>query len=67
MDCSPLDSSVYGISQLRILERVTTSFFGGPSGPKDQTCVSYIGRQILYYWAARQAQNRIYFRVNIHH
>ena len=54
MDCSPLSSSVCGISQARILKWVAVSYSRGPSWPRDQTCVSCIsciGRQILYHWA----------------
>ena len=59
-DCSPAGSSVHGIFQTRILERVAISFSRGSSQPRDQTpvsCVSCIGRGILYYcatWEARQ-------------
>ena len=42
------DPSVHGISQARILEWVATSFSRGSSQPRDQTWVSWIGRQILY-------------------
>ena len=55
MDCSPLDSSVRGIFQARILEWVVISSSRGSSWPRDWTCVSCvscIGRQILYHWAA---------------
>ena len=41
MDCSPPGSSVYGISQARILEWVTVSFSRG-SSPRNQTCISCI-------------------------
>ena len=53
MDCSPPVSSVHGILQARILERVAMPSFKGSSQPKDHTCVSYvscIGRQVLYHW-----------------
>ena len=40
MDCSPLDSSVHGIFQARVLEWVAISFSRGSSQPRDQTCVS---------------------------
>ena len=40
MDCSPPGSSVYGISQVRILEGVANAFSGGSSQPRDQTPVS---------------------------
>ena len=36
MDCSPPGSSVYGISQARILKWVDISFSRGSSGPKGQ-------------------------------
>ena len=48
MGCSPPDSSVHGIIQARILERVAISFYKGPSPPRDHTCISCTGRQILY-------------------
>ena len=40
-------SSVHGISHTRILERVVISFPRGSSQPRDQTCVSGIGRHSL--------------------
>ena len=40
--CSPLGSSVHGISQARILEWVTISFSRGSSQPSGQTCVSFL-------------------------
>ena len=48
MDCSPPGSSVYGISQARILEWVAISFSRRSSQPGYWTCVSCIGRWILY-------------------
>ena len=50
--CSPMDhtlsgSSVPGISQAGILEWDAISFSRGSSQPRDQTCISYIDRQIL--------------------
>ena len=56
MDCSPLGSSVHGISQARILEWVAISFSRGSSRLRDQTCVSCVGRRILYHWATWEAQ-----------
>ena len=55
MDWGPPGSSVHGISQARILEWVAISFSRGSSWPRDQTCVSCIGRWILYHWAIREA------------
>ena len=48
MDCSPLGSSVRGISQARILQWVAISSSRGSSEPRDGNQVSCIGRQILY-------------------
>ena len=39
MDCSPPDSSVYGISQARLLEWVADSFSRGSSQCRDRTQV----------------------------
>ena len=55
MDCSPPGSSVRGIFQARILEWVAISFSRGLTQPRDQTCVSCTGRQMLYHWATREA------------
>ena len=40
MDCSPPESSVHGILQARMLERVAIPFFRGSSQPRDGTWVS---------------------------
>ena len=53
MDCNPPGSSVHGILQSRILESVDIPFSRGSSWPRDWTrvsCVSFIGRRVLYYW-----------------
>ena len=55
MDCSLPGSSVHGISQARTLEWVAVSYSRGSSWPRDQICVSCIGRQILHHWATREA------------
>ena len=52
MDCRPPGSSVHGISQTRKPERVAISSSRGYSRPRDPTrisCVSCIGRPILYH------------------
>ena len=51
MDCSPPGSSVHGISQARILEWVAIFYSRESSWPRDWTCISCIGRQILYHCA----------------
>ena len=53
MDYSLPSFSVHGIFQARILEWVAIPFSRGSSWPRDQTrvsCVSCIGRWILYHW-----------------
>ena len=60
MDCSPPGSSIHGILQARIPEWVAVSFSRGSSQPRDRTrvsCVSCIGRQILYHWATWESPN----------
>ena len=49
MGCSPPGSSVHGIFQARILEWVAISFSRVSSRPRNQTCITCIGRQILYH------------------
>ena len=56
---SPPGSSVHGILQARILEWVAISSSRGSSQPRDWTqvsCVSCIGRGILYHHATWEAQ-----------
>ena len=51
-DYSPPGSSVHGILQAKILERVAVPFSGGSSQPCNRICISYVSwidRQILYY------------------
>ena len=67
MDCSPPGSSVRGIFQARILEWVAVSFSGGSSWPRDRTCVScvsYIGRQILYHWAKLMPSAMLQYKIS---
>ena len=48
MDCSLPGSSVHGISQARVLEWVAIPFSSGfNSQPRDWTCVSCLGREII--------------------
>ena len=58
MDCSPPGCSVHGILQARKLEWVAISFSRGSCWLRDQTrvsCVSCIGRPILYHCATWEA------------
>ena len=53
MNCSPPASSARGILQARILEWVSISSSRGFAQPRVQTqvsCISCIGRQVLYHW-----------------
>ena len=67
MGCSPPGSSVCGLSQTRILEWVAITLSRGSSWPRDQTCISCIGRWILYHWVTWEApvskQMRLYCEV----
>ena len=40
--CDPIDNTVHGVLQARILEGVAFPFSRGSSQPRDQTQVSYI-------------------------
>ena len=53
LDCSLPGSSVHGVLQARILDRVAISYSRGSSQPRD--CGSCIGRQILYHWTTWEA------------
>ena len=54
MDYSPPGSSVHGILQARILERVAIPFSRGSSWPRDQTQVSCIQNRFFTIWATRK-------------
>ena len=57
MDCSLPGSSIQEITPVRILGRVVISFSRGSSWPRDRarvSCISFIGRQILYHWDTRE-------------
>ena len=67
MDYSLLDSFVHGIFQARILEGVAISYSKGSYQPRDQThisCISCIGKRILYHWATGNAHLYIYNNIN---
>ena len=60
MDCGLPGSSIYGISQARVLEWVAISFSRGSSQPRNRTSISCTGRQILYHWATREAYHMLF-------
>ena len=51
----PLDCTVHGILQARILEWVAVPFSRASSQPRDQTCVSHIAGSFFTSWATREA------------
>ena len=66
---SPPGSSIHGIAQARILEWVAISFSKASSWPRDPTCISCIGRQILYQWATWKACGKVLsiVKARLHH
>ena len=58
-DCSLQGSSVHGIFQARIVECVAISFSGRSARLRDQTCISCIGRWILYYPATWESPTEL--------
>ena len=55
MDCSPPDSSVPGILQARILERVAMPFSRISSWPRDQIWVSCTEGRFFTIWTTKEA------------
>ena len=53
--CNPMDYTVHGILQARILEWVAFSFPRGSSQPRDWTQVSVIAGRLFTSWATREA------------
>ena len=54
--CDPMDFTVHGIFQARILEWVTFPFSRGSSQPRNQTQVSHIAGRFFTIWATGEAQ-----------
>ena len=60
MDCSPPGSSVLGILQAKMLEKVATSFSrGSPWSPRAWTLVSCIASRFFTIWATREAHKEV--------
>ena len=57
-------SSVHGISQARILERIAIPFSRGSSQPRGQIQVSCIAGRFFTVWATREAQYILIVDVN---
>ena len=54
--CDPMDYTVHGILQARILEWIAFSFSRGSSQPRDGAQVSHIAAGFFTSWATREAQ-----------
>ena len=54
--CNPMEYTVHGILQARILEWVAFPFSRGSSQPRDRTQVSHIAGGFFTIWATREAQ-----------
>ena len=54
--CNPMDYTVHGVLQARILEWGAIPFSRGSSQPTDQTQVSHIAGGFFTSWATREAQ-----------
>ena len=53
--CDPVDYTVHGILQVRILEWVAFPFSRGSSQSRDRTQVFHIAGEFFTYWATREA------------
>ena len=53
--CDPMDYTVQGILQARILEWVAFPFSKGSSQPRDWTWASYIAGRFYTSWTTREA------------
>ena len=60
--CNPMDYTVYGILQARILEWVAFCFSRGSSQPSDWTQVSLIAGEFFTSWATKEDLKPLYFR-----
>ena len=58
--CNPMDYTVHGILQARILEWVAVPFSKGSSQPRDRTRVSHIADGFFASWATREAHVCVY-------
>ena len=54
--CDPVDYTVHGILQARILERVAFPFSRASSQPRDRAQVSHTAGSVFASWANREAQ-----------
>ena len=60
--CDPMDYTVHGIPQARILEWVAFPFSRGYSQLRDQTYVSHNAGRFFTSWATREAQRMVLYQ-----
>ena len=58
--CDPLDYTVHGMLQARILEWVAVPFSRGSSQPRDRSHVSWMAGGFFTNWATREAQVKLF-------
>ena len=56
-NCDPMDYTVHGILQVRILEWIAFPFSSGSSPPRDRTQVSHIAGEFFTSWATGKPNN----------
>ena len=54
--CNPMDYTVHGILQARILDQVANPFSRGSFHPRERTWVSHIAKGFFTSWATREAR-----------
>ena len=64
MDCSPPGSSIYGIFQVRILERVAMPSSRGSSQLRDRIQVSCTAGRFFTIWATRAAHSNCLINIS---
>ena len=65
MDCNLPGSSVYGISQARIVEWVAISFSRGILLTQGPSHTPSTGKQVHYHWATRKAHSGLHTPASI--
>ena len=62
--CNPMDYTIHGILQARILECVVFPFSRGSSQPRDWTHISYIAGRFFTDWATTKAHEKYLIFIN---
>ena len=58
--CDPMDYTVHGILQARILACVAFAFSSGSSQPRDRTQVSHTAGRFFTSWATRELKYELF-------